>query len=335
MDGQDCKGHLPPANLALTNFRQLHMLQNNIAPNPMENNLHGKKLLLVGGCGYIGTYLYGQLAADGFDITVCDRLNKGNPLGVPVLAVDYVELDADFLRQFDAILWFAGHSNVGDSIADPSGAIANNCLNLYTFAQRIAPHTKFIYASSASLYSSMAAEIIPSNETSLVTVPSQNPYDISKFAFDYLAEHFLGNFYGLRMGTLAGYSSNLRPELIFNAMNLNARQTGVVRVRNRDACRTILLLEDLWGLVRNLLRQEALPGFYNAGSLSFRIGELGERIAALWGAELVDEGTSPTYSFLLDCGKMASLGQAPRASGSFEQLCRQFISSYESAKAAP
>lgn len=298
----------------------------------METNLNRNKLLLVGGCGYIGTYLYQHLAAEGFDITVCDRLNKGNPLGVDVLAVDYAELEADFLRQFDAILWFAGHSNVGDSIADPSGAIANNCLNLYTFAQRIAPGTKFIYASSASLYSSMAAEIAPSTETSLVTVPSQNPYDISKFAFDYLSEHFLGNFYGLRMGTLAGYSPNLRPELIFNAMNLSAHTTGLVRVRNRDACRTILFLEDLWALVRSLLRQDALPGFYNAGSLSFRIGELGQRIAALWGAQLIDEGTSPTYSFLLDCGKMAKLVGPRRTAASLEQACRQFISSYESGK---
>jgi len=300
------------------------------------NHTHKRmKVLLVGGCGYIGTYLYQQLVKDGNEVVVCDRLDKGNPLGVEVLQVNYIDLDADFLRQFDAILWFAGHSSVGVSVGDPAGAIANNCLDLYTFAQRIAPHTKFIYASSASLYSSMADEIVPSNESSLVTVPSQNPYDISKFAFDYLAEHFLGNFYGLRMGTLAGWSPNLRSELIFNAMNLNARETGIVRVRNRDACRTILFLEDLWGLVRALLHQPALPGFYNAGSLSFRIGELGERIAALWGAELLDEGSSPTYSFLLDTGKMAALGLAPRPPASFERMCRQFIDTCETASSIP
>lgn len=301
----------------------------------MDTNLRKMKLLLVGGCGYIGTYLYRQLVDDGNEVVVCDRLDKGNPLGVEVLRCNYIDLEADFLKQFDAILWFAGHSSVGISVGDPAGAIANNCLDLYTFAQRIAPHTKFIYASSASLYSSLAPEIVPSNETSLVTVPSQNPYDISKFAFDYLAEHFLGNFYGLRMGTLAGWSPNLRTELIFNSMNLNARQGGVVRVRNRDACRTILFLEDLWGLVHALLHQDAAPGFYNAGSLSFRIGELGERIAALWGAELIDEGSSPTYSFLLDTGKMAALGVTPRSPASFEQMCRQFIDACESGPSNP
>ena len=54
------------------------------------NILHmpqSEKLLLVGGCGYIGTYLYPRLKKAGFEVTVCDRLTRGNPLGIEVIKI--------------------------------------------------------------------------------------------------------------------------------------------------------------------------------------------------------------------------------------------------------
>lgn len=297
----------------------------------MSNGEPKQRILLVGGCGYIGSYLYGRLTQAGFAVKVCDLLNRGNPLGIPVLARDYATLGEDLLRQSDVVLWFAGHSSVAQSILDPQGAIANNCLNLFSFAKKLPPHTKFIYASTGSLYSSKGS-VVPATEDSLASIPSQNAYDISKFAFDYLAGNFLERFYALRMGTLAGFSPNLRRELVFNAMNLSAVETGRVRVMNRHASRTILFLSDLWRFIERLIETDAPSGFYNAGSLTATIGELAEAIAATWGVRVVDEGDSQTYSFILDFGRMRAICPTGLQHADISHYSREFIEQVRTSK---
>jgi nucleoside-diphosphate-sugar epimerase len=293
---------------------------------------HAMKVLLIGGCGYIGCYLYQCLERTGFAVTVVDQLKRGNPLGLTVIKDDYAKLSNDFLLQFDAVLWFAGHSSVGQSIGDPDGAVANNCLNLFSFAKRLPEHTKFIYASSGSLYSNKRAPVIPASEGSLVSIPAQNAYDISKFAFDYLANAFLSNFFALRMGTLAGFSKNLRPELVFNAMNIAAVSTGRVSLKNSESHRTILFLSDLWSLVYKLLITNQQPGVYNVGSLSLTMGELAKEIAGTWNAQVMWEGDSDTYSFSLDTTRMKAICGNDLASADLSQRCRDFIEQYDSTK---
>ena len=264
-----------------------------------------KNILLVGGCGYIGTFLYTRLMEAGCSVVVCDTLKRGNPLKLDLIDKDYTELTDIELKNYDAVLWFAGHSSVSQSVNDPEGALKNNCLNLYSFAQRLPITTKFIYSSSASLYSRKNSDITTvSSEESLVTIPAQNPYDISKFAFDYIAQGFLKNFYGLRMGTVSGYSPNLRPELVFNAMNISANKSGIVLLKNATSNRTILFLDDLWILISQLIFFDYPSGFINAGSISNNLGWLAHKIAGVWGSKVVDEGNSESYSFLIDTSLM-------------------------------
>jgi UDP-glucose 4-epimerase len=283
-----------------------------------------QRILLVGGCGYVGSYLFQCLLAHGYMVSICDKLARGNPLALPIKALDYNDLTQEALAPFDVVLWFAGHSSVGQSITDPQGAIANNCLNLFSLAKKLSTTTKLIYASTASLYP-LDEDGAPITEASLIRIPAQNAYDISKFAFDYLAEHFLDRFHGLRMGTVSGHSPNLRPELIFNAMSLSAVKTGAVRVKNANAYRTILFLSDLWLLVDHLIRHDAPSGFYNAGSITASIGEFGQQIANAWGATVIDDGESPTYSFKLDCSKTEALCGPMRGTEALLAECRAFI----------
>lgn len=291
-----------------------------------------RKLLLIGGCGYIGSYLYPQLQVAGYEVVVCDRLERGNPLNIEVIEQDYALLEPDFLQQFDAVLWFGGHSSVGQAVNDPSGAVVNNCLNLFAFAKKLGPATKFIYASTGSLYSTTLSNPVPASETSVAHIPTQNAYDMSKFAFDYLAQNFLENFYALRMGTLAGYSPNIREELVFNAMNLSAARTGRVHLKNSASRRTILFLDDLGTLISKLLTTNQTPGILNVGSMSFSVGELAQAVATTWNAEVVDEGSSETYSFLLDTTRMQTICGEQRPAIHLDQRCHHFVDEYQKAK---
>jgi UDP-glucose 4-epimerase len=264
-------------------------------------------ILLVGGQGYIGSYLNKFLVNLSFNVDICDHIKSRDNQNVIIkFPFSYTGLTAKDLASYDCILWFAGHSSVTESNQDPIGAINNNMVNLIDFLKKIPnDNTLFIYASTASLYSGVEG---PTKEDVKV-VPYENAYDISKFSFDYLAQRFHQNIIGLRMGTLAGYSSNMRSELIFNSMCLNAFFKSEVKVANKEKERSILFLSDLAEIIRILLgKKNVSPGFYNALSYTFSIGDLGNKISHFFGAKIIELPSSNTYSFSIDNSKIKLLG---------------------------
>jgi UDP-glucose 4-epimerase len=266
------------------------------------------KILLVGGLGYIGSYLNQYLLNLGINVDICDHVKRPNlALNAEIkYPYSYTGLTAKDLAQYDSILWFAGHSSVFESNKDPIGALNNNMINLIDFLKKIPNEdTLFVYASTASLYTGVAG---PSKEDAKV-VPYENAYDISKFSFDYLAPRFHKKIIGLRMGTLSGFSRNIRPELIFNSMMLNAHFRGEVKIANKEKIRSILFLSDLAETIKIFLSKKSFPfGFYNASSFTFSIGELGEKISQFTNAKITMLPDSETYSFAIDNSKIISLG---------------------------
>lgn len=286
-------------------------------------------ILLVGGLGYIGTYLNEYLLNLGFVVDICDHsknLNSGSNINVKY-PYNYSGLTAKDLSQYDCILWFAGHSSVSESNTDPIGALNNNMINLIDFLKKIPnENTLFIYASTASLYTGVEG---PSREDAKV-VPYENAYDISKFAFDYLAPRFHKKIIGLRMGTLSGYSAKMRPELIFNSMMLNACFKGEVKVANKEKIRSILFLSDLAEIIKILLTKSISSfGFYNASSYTFTIGEISEKISNHLNARIIELPKSDTYSFSIDNSKIKSLGF--KNTLSFDEQMEKFIANVKNA----
>src|SRR6185295_18447268 len=172
---------------------------------------------------------------------------------------------------------------------------------LLQLAKRKPLGTRLIYASTGSVYSveqtdgGKAPPTMDETETLLNPV---NPYDCSKISFDSLARCFATAVTGLRLGTVCGYSPQLRAELIFNAMNRTALREGRVRVANRASYRNILFLADLAHYVLGLLKIPApLPPILNAGSLNLSVGELGRAVAAFHRVSVEAMPGSKTYSF--------------------------------------
>lgn len=286
-------------------------------------------ILLVGGLGYIGTYLNEYLVNLGLVVDICDHsksLNSRSNINIKY-PYNYSGLTAKDLAQYDCILWFAGHSSVSESNSDPIGALNNNMINLIDFLKKIPnENTLFIYASTASLYTGVEG---PSKEDAKV-VPYENAYDISKFAFDYLAPRFHKKIIGLRMGTLSGYSVKMRPELIFNSMMLSAYFNGEVKVANKEKIRSILFLSDLAEIVKILLTTNISSfGFYNASSYTFKIGEISEKISHHANVKVIELPKSDTYSFSIDNSKIQTLGF--KNTFSFMEQMEKFIEDIKNA----
>jgi nucleoside-diphosphate-sugar epimerase len=270
-----------------------------------------KRILLVGGCGYIGSFLDTELRDAGYDVDVCDYLARGLPHRgrVPLFPTSHVNITNNLVREYDTVLWFAGKSSVKAAEDDPQGALSENCIHLADLRRRMRPDARLIYASSASLYSqSLGDNREPrwSDEDDVIG-HGITAYDRSKACMDSLTVGFFDNTVALRMGTLCGYSPNLRPELVFNAMCLSALKERVVYVANAVSWRSILFLPDLAETVKACIEAKDIPTILNVATVSLPMGLLATNIARMFRTEIERLPDSPTYNFKIRTTRMLEM----------------------------
>ncbi len=144
------------------------------------------KILVTGGAGYIGSHMVRTLGEKGdYDIVVYDNLSTGNKdsllygrLVVGELA-DAQALDALFsTERFDAVMHFAAHIVVDESVRNPIKYYRNNFANALNLIETCTRYNvnKFIFSSTAAVYG--IPEKVPASEDTLL-LPI-NPYGASK-----------------------------------------------------------------------------------------------------------------------------------------------------------
>ena len=257
------------------------------------------KILLIGGCGYIGSRLYETLKAEGRSVDTLDLEKRGNFINPDNIKMDYAEASPSLLAKYDHVLWFAGHSSVGMSHEDPAGALANNLLHLFQLRRKMNPSQRLIYASTGGIYNAVAEGGAGAKETETRFNPA-NAYDISKYALDVMMRNYAENFAALRLGTLAGPSPNTRYDLVINAMTKSAIEKKRVKVFNGGMRRSILGLGDCVRAVQALLDAPSLEaGFYNLASFNTSIKELGVSISSHFSVPLEEGADTASYDYLI------------------------------------
>jgi UDP-glucose 4-epimerase len=155
----------------------------------------GKKILVTGGCGYIGSHTIVDLIENGFEVISADDLSRGSLryldgveriTGVKVknYNVDLKKMDYTEAIFFDnpdlaGIIHFAAYKSVGESVEAPLLYYENNLrslINVLQCAQRFGVF-QFVFSSSCAVYGAMN-ELPVSEQTPLN--PAQSPYGRSK-----------------------------------------------------------------------------------------------------------------------------------------------------------
>ena len=143
------------------------------------------KLLLVGGCGYIGTKLC-EVLKDFYTITIIDLVVYNNILfdNIEIINDDVNNIDTEFFKLFDIIIYLAGNSSVKSS-SNLFSTIENNINNIMKIIKNTSQDQKIIYASSSSVYGNIQDNIV--NECYNNKIP-HNYYDITKKILDDFVE---------------------------------------------------------------------------------------------------------------------------------------------------
>lgn len=142
-------------------------------------------LLVTGGAGYIGSHVVQQLAARGERVVVIDSLVSGFREAVRDAELVVGDIGDRALvdrvlrtRRIEAVLHFAGHTVVPESLRDPLKYYGNNTCNTRSLLACCADAgvDKFIFSSTAAVYG-MPASGIADEDT-----PTQpiHPYGASK-----------------------------------------------------------------------------------------------------------------------------------------------------------
>jgi len=170
------------------------------------------RVLVTGGAGYIGSVTAENLIKAGHDVVVFDNLSQGHRAAVHPQA-KFIQGDladpkviADTLRNHrpEAIMHFASHTLVGESMQNPFlylGDNVTNGLNLLRAAMDFGVK-RFILSSTANLFDNPVK--IPIDETAAI-IPG-SPYGESK----YILERFLfwlGKTHGIRYACLRYFNA--------------------------------------------------------------------------------------------------------------------------------
>ncbi|MFZ5775264.1 MAG: UDP-glucose 4-epimerase GalE [Thermodesulfobacteriota bacterium] len=170
-----------------------------------------KKILIVGGAGYIGSHMVKHLVDHGYAPLVLDDLSKGHADAVPEGRLVQGDLgDRRLLAElfgshhFEAVMHFAAFIEVGESMAQPARYFHNNICKTLVLLDAMREHGvgNFIFSSTAAVYGEPRQ--IPIDE--LHPLAPINPYGFSKFAVEQALRDY-DRAYGLRFTALRYFNA--------------------------------------------------------------------------------------------------------------------------------
>lgn len=170
------------------------------------------RILVTGGAGYIGSVVVEELLRQGDQVTVLDNLSQGHKAAVHPQAefvlgdlVDQAIVNDLFADQdFEAVMHFASHTLVGESMAEPLKYLGDNVTNGLNLLQAMVEHgvRRFILSSTANLFDQPTR--IPIDETEQI-VPG-SPYGESKSILERTL-YWLDRIHGLHYAALRYFNA--------------------------------------------------------------------------------------------------------------------------------
>jgi UDP-glucose 4-epimerase len=170
------------------------------------------KVLVSGGAGYIGSVTSEILLQAGHQVAIVDNLVHGHRAALPEKA-QFLQADLDDLRAAreavaaakpDAVMHFAGHIQVGESMRDPFKYLRDNAVSgLHLFQAAVeAGVRRVILSSTANLFDKPVR--VPIDESAAL-IPG-SPYGESKLYLERVLS-WLETTHGLRSASLRYFNA--------------------------------------------------------------------------------------------------------------------------------
>jgi nucleoside-diphosphate-sugar epimerase len=276
------------------------------------------KLLVTGGCGYVGTKLTeALLARTTHEVTVLDVMWFGNRLAphprLSVAAMDVRRIDEVDLSPYDTIFHLANIANDPSVELNPYASWEVNVLAGMRLVDRAARQgvRQFIFASSASVY---GLKTEPQVTEDLELFPLSE-YNKTKMVAERVVQSYADRLVTtiIRPATVCGYSPRMRLDVVVNMLTMQALSRGSVTVLGGEQTRPNIHIDDLVDLYL-FAHERRLAGVYNAGFENLKVMDIARLITRDVPAAIDVKPSTDPRSYSVCSDKLLATGFTPTRS---------------------
>jgi nucleoside-diphosphate-sugar epimerase len=289
------------------------------------------KILVTGGCGYVGSVLVPRLLNKGNNVLVIDDQWFGNFLPthseLVIRKKSINEIDEADISGIEAVIHLANVANDPSVELNPTFSWEVNVLHTTQFLElckRVKSVKKFMFASSGSVYG-VKSEPNVTEELSLVPISAYNKTKMSaeRVCLSY-AEYF--DVICVRPATVCGVSPRMRFDVVVNMFVLQAFTKSKITVLGGGQVRPNIHIDDITDLYLFLLERPDLIGVYNAGFENLSIRKIAEMAANKVGAKITTVASNDLRSYRVNSDKILSKGFTPKKSveNAISEICQAF-----------
>ena len=267
----------------------------NTNPGPLRINDRSKKVLVIGGGGYIGSSVVEQLLEKQYKVRVLDIFLFGEePISHLYNNKNLEIIRGDFRKVDDLVMAVADCNAVvhlGGIVGDPACSVDEQLtkdVNLTASKiigqiARTAGVSKFIFASSCSVYGAQDAILDENSETKPLSLYARTKIASERVLSELRNDSFTPIF--LRFGTVYGFSGRTRFDLVANLLTANAYTKKTMTIFGKDQTRPFVHVNDAAYSIICALETK----FNNQDYIVFNIGSNAQNCTLLELAELIQK----------------------------------------------
>jgi nucleoside-diphosphate-sugar epimerase len=293
------------------------------------------KILVTGGCGYIGTNLVNSLLFEGHTVSVIDTQWFGNKLlkhkRLKIIKSDIRKLDFKYFKNITTVIHLANIAN------DPSVELNQNLswqvnveASKYICDAAVKAGVKqIIFGSSGSVYGiKKERKVIEEMDLVPISIYNKTKMIAERIFMSYqndLKVHII------RPATVCGYSDRMRLDLTVNLLTFQALSNKLMTVFGGNQIRPNIHINDMVRVYMHFINRPSIKsGSFNAGFENLKIIEIAEKIQSKIKAEIKILKSNDVRSYRLDSTKLINTNFNPEYN--VDHAIDQLVDAYKSKK---
>jgi nucleoside-diphosphate-sugar epimerase len=272
------------------------------------------KILVTGGCGYVGSVLVPKLLGEGHDVLVIDDQWFGNFIpSHPMLKImkkTIENINEGDLRGIQVVMHLANVANDPSVEINPTFSWEVNVLHTTQFLElcrRSGSVKKFMYASSGSVY---GVKSEPNVTEDLALVPI-SAYNKTKMSAERVCLSYSDDFeiFCIRPATVCGVSPRMRFDVVVNMFVMQAFLKNQITVLGGDQVRPNIHIEDMAAVYIHFLNSNGLnSGTYNAGFENISVMDIAKMVQDRFKVGIEVKPSNDPRSYRQDSTKLVKTG---------------------------
>lgn len=277
-----------------------------------------EKILVTGGCGYVGSVLVPKLLSLNHKVIVLDTqwfgINLKKHKNLKIIKKDIRKISYKDLKGVQIIYHLASIANDPMGALDPELTWEISCLGTMKLMESALKNNvkKIIYASSSSVYGIKREK----NVTESLSLEPISIYNKAKMVAERILLSYSKkiNISIIRPATVCGLSPRMRLDVSVNMLTYQAIKNKKITVFGGKQVRPNIHIDDLVDLYIYFLNSsKKLNGIFNAGFENLSIGLIAKKISKKIHSDIIFlKNTNDKRSYRVDSSKLTKIGFKPK-----------------------